>query len=101
MNKQKYKLLRVGLLYDVVGMLSIAIPVIGPFIDMVWAPISSRKMMKMYPGKKGKVMAVLTFLEEILPYTDVIPSFTLMWLYTFVWKSQTTSNEIIIDAKAI
>ena len=29
---------------------------------------------------------LITFLEEIIPGFDVIPSFTLMWLYTYVFK---------------
>lgn len=95
MKSQKYKLLRTGLLYDVVGMLTMAIPVVGPFLDMIWAPISAKKMMEMYPEKKGKIMAVFSFLEEILPFTDVIPTFTIMWLYTYVWSGQ-EAQEIII-----
>jgi len=82
---RKYRLLRNGIFYDGIGMLTMAIPVIGPFIDILWAPYSAKKMMEMYPGKKGKVMATFNFLEEILPYTDFIPSFTLMWLFTFVF----------------
>jgi hypothetical protein len=38
----------------------------------------------MYEGKKGKIAAVVTFIEEALPFLDVIPTFTLMWLYTYV-----------------
>ena len=45
-------------------------------------------MSEMYKGTEGRVASVLVFLEEIIPFTDVIPTFTLMWLYTFVWKKQ-------------
>lgn len=86
-KKEKYTLLKKGVVYDLIGMLSYAIPVIGPFTDILWAPYAARKMKKMYPGKDGTIAAVFVFLEEILPYTDVIPSFTLMWVYTFVIKS--------------
>ncbi|WP_317619468.1 hypothetical protein [Aequorivita vladivostokensis] len=51
-------------------------------------------MREMYKGPEGKVASVLVFLEEILPITDVIPTFTLMWLYTFVWKKQPTPQTI-------
>lgn len=101
MQKEKYSLLRKSLWYDVVGMATMAIPVIGPFLDMLWAPIASRKMLQMYPGKKGKIMAAVTFLEEILPFTDVVPTFTLMWLYTFVWKTQHKPSEMIIEAEVV
>jgi hypothetical protein len=40
----------------------------------------------MYKGSIGKVAGVVSFLEEILPATDIIPSFTIMWFYTYVFK---------------
>jgi len=87
MIANKKKLLVKGLIYDLVGMATIAIPVIGPFLDLAWAPYAAKTMGKMYPGKKGKLASILVFIEEILPFTDIIPSFTLMWLYTFVFNS--------------
>lgn len=88
MNNDKYKLLKRGIVYDLIGMATMAIPVVGPFLDLIWAPIAARQMKKMYKGTSGKIATVIVFLEEILPYTDIIPSFTLMWLYTYVWKTQ-------------
>ena len=87
-------MLRNGIFYDAIGMLTTAIPVVGPFLDLAWAPYSAKKMMEMYPGRKGKVMAAINFLEEILPYTDFIPSFTLMWLFTFVFYPEKISVEV-------
>ncbi len=94
MKNEKYKLLRQGIIYDVVGMASMAIPVVGPFLDMLWAPFAAKKMNDMYKGTEGKIASVFVFLEEILPFTDIIPTFTLMWLYTFVWKKQPTLRTI-------
>lgn len=88
MHNEKYKLLKQGILFDLIGMASMAVPYIGPFTDILWAPYAARKMKKMYPGRDGKIAAVIVFLEEILPYTDIVPTFTLMWLYTYVWKSE-------------
>lgn len=86
MNRDKKKLLIKGLVYDAIGMASVAVPVVGGFLDLLWAPYAAKKMTVMYPGKKGKLAAVLVFLEEILPFSDVIPTFTLMWIYTYVWQ---------------
>lgn len=86
---EKYTLLKKGILYDLIGMLSFALPIIGPFTDILWAPYAARKMKQMYPGKDGTIVAIIVFIEEILPSTDVIPTFTLMWIYTFVVKKQT------------
>lgn len=94
----KNKKLVKSLVYDAVGMATMSIPLIGPFLDIAWAPIAAKKMSKMYPGTKGKFASVLVFLEEILPFTDIIPTFTLMWVYTYVWEKQ--QDGIIIDARA-
>jgi hypothetical protein len=87
MNKKK--LLKRGLLYDAIGMASSFIPVVGVILDILWAPYAAKKMSEMYDGKEGKIASVIVFIEEILPVTDIIPTFTLMWLYTFVWKKDT------------
>ncbi|NMH26825.1 hypothetical protein [Flavobacterium silvaticum] len=85
-NKQRD--LYLGLLFDGIGMLSFTIPFIGEFADVVWAPASAFLMAWMYKGNRGKIMGAFSFLEELFPFTDFIPSFTLMWLYTYLIKKQ-------------
>jgi hypothetical protein len=87
MENSKFKLLRNGIVFDAIGMLSMAIPVVGPVLDILWAPYAAKKMSEMYKGKEGRIASFIVFIEEILPMTDFIPTFTLMWLYTFVWKN--------------
>lgn len=101
MKNLKNNLLKRGIIYDLIGMASYAVPVAGPFLDLLWAPYAAKKMSEMYPGRKGKIAAVIVFIEEILPGTDIIPTFTLMWLYTFVWSREKSVNphEIIIEAE--
>lgn len=85
MNKDdKYKKLALSLLFDAIGMI--------PFLDLIWAPMSAYLMMKMYKGKEGKVAAVISFVEEALPFLDVIPTFTIMWFYTYVFKGVATEE---------
>lgn len=91
----KNKIFIKGLVYDLAGMATVAIPVIGPFLDILWAPYAAKKMTVLYPGRKGKLASVLVFLEEILPGTDVIPTFTLMYLYTYVWKKEPSNVRVI------
>ncbi|QKJ63080.1 hypothetical protein [Flavobacterium sp. M31R6] len=86
-NNLKSKKLVLGVLFDAIGMLSFTIPGIGEFGDVVWAPLAGFLMTRMYEGRVGKVAGVLTFVEEILPFTDVVPSFTLTWIYTYWIKS--------------
>lgn len=80
-NRERDLLL--GLLFDAIGMMSFSIPFLGEFSDVVWAPIAGFLMSWMYKGTIGKIAGVFTFLEEIIPLTDVIPSFTLTWIYTY------------------
>ncbi|SHI73139.1 hypothetical protein SAMN04487911_10529 [Arenibacter nanhaiticus] len=82
----KIRDLFLGLLFDGIGMLSFVIPGIGEFSDIVWAPVSAWLMTRLYKGKIGKVAGVVNFIEEIVPGFDIIPSFTLMWLYTYVFS---------------
>lgn len=77
-----------GLLFDGIGMLSFSIPLIGEFSDVVWAPIAGFLMTWMYKGRIGKVAGIFAFLEEIIPFTDVIPSFTLTWIYNYWIKKK-------------
>ncbi|GER59261.1 hypothetical protein [Patiriisocius marinus] len=101
MQNIKTSLLRKSLLFDAIGMVTMAIPVIGPFLDIIWAPYAAKQMSEMYKGREGKIASVIVFIEEIIPMTDFIPTFTLMWLYTFVWKKEDSRTmqpiEIRID----
>ncbi len=43
----KNKLFIKGLLYDLAGMATVAIPLVGPFLDLLWAPYAAKKMSEM------------------------------------------------------
>ena len=61
-----------------------AIPGIGEFSDVIWAPLAAWLMTRMYKGKIGQAAGVVTFVEELVPGLDVVPTFTIMWIYTYV-----------------
>ena len=84
---KKYPKLVLSLVLDAIGYTSFIIPVVGEFSDVIWTPLSGYLMTRLYKGKSGKVAGVITFIEEALPFTDIAPTFTLMWLYTYVFKS--------------
>ena len=81
---KKNRKLILGLIFDALGYVSF----VFPLFDVVWAPLSAYLMTKMYKGKEGKVAAVVSFIEEALPFFDVIPTFSIMWLYTYVIKTE-------------
>lgn len=84
LSDKKTQRLVLGLIFDAIGMASFLIPGIGAFTDIIWAPIAAWLMTRMYKGTPGKAAGVLTFVEELLPGMDIIPSFTLMWAYTYL-----------------
>lgn len=86
---KNYKSLVLSLLFDALGYLSF----VFPFFDVVWAPLSAYLMTKMYKGREGKIAAVISFIEEALPMLDVIPTFTLMWVYTYVFANKTSQKK--------
>ena len=85
-NLSKNKKLALGILFDIIGFIT--------FLDIIWAPLSGYLMSKMYKGNKGKIAGVFSFLEEIIPGLDIIPSFTIMWLITYVFSKEKTMIEI-------
>ena len=90
-KKEKYKKLALGILFDALGYVSFIFP---PF-DIVWAPLSAYLMTRLYKGRKGKIAAIVSFIEEALPVLDVVPTFTLMWIYTFVFDKKNVKGDII------
>ncbi|TSE04113.1 MULTISPECIES: hypothetical protein [Aquimarina] len=97
MAKDKYKKLGLSLLFDGLGMVSYIIPGIGEFADVLWAPLAGWLMTRMYKGNMGKAAGVFTFVEEALPGLDVIPSFTIMWVYSYVIKKEKVNKIIDLD----
>ena len=71
-KKQK---LFLGILFDLIGMISY----IFPLIDIVWAPLSAYLMVNLYKGNVGKLGGVISFLEEAIPGLDFFPSFRNNW----------------------
>lgn len=67
------------LVMDLVGCATYAIPFLGEFADIVWAPVSAIIFFISFGGWKGALGGIGNFIEEILPGTDFIPSFTIMW----------------------
>ncbi len=79
-NLSKNNKLVLSIILDFIGMIT--------FIDIIWAPVSALIMSKMYKGKRGKVAGIFSFIEEIIPGIDIIPSFTIMWFLTYVFQKE-------------
>ncbi|MGJ5640984.1 hypothetical protein [Formosa sp. S-31] len=96
-----YNKLALSLLLDAIGYISFVIPGIGEFSDIIWAPTSAWIMTKMYKGQEGKVAASIAFVEEAMPGLDVMPTFTLMWLYKYVLSKSKNESGIVKTKKSL
>lgn len=95
---QKYKKLVIGIVLDAIGMASFTLPLVGEFSDVIWAPLSAYIMTRMYKGMTGKVAGVVSVFEELAPGLDVVPTFTLTWIYQYFLKDMLLKkNSIDID----
>lgn len=82
------------LMMDAIGMLTYAFPGLGEFGDIFWAPISGLIFFATFGGWKGGFGGIFNFMEEALPFADIIPSFTLMWWYLYMKERNKTSTII-------
>lgn len=64
---------------DLIGYVTYAIPFLGEIADIIWAPLSGMIFFVTFGGWKGALGGLGNFIEELLPGTDFIPSFTIMW----------------------
>lgn len=92
MSKQQSSLL-FCILMDAIGYATYAVPFLGEFADVIWAPVSAFIFFKTFGGWKGAFGGVFAFVEELLPRTDFIPSFTIMW----AWQNLMAKKKITHD----
>jgi hypothetical protein len=78
--KKKRPSLIFCILMDIIGYATYAIPVIGELADIIWAPLSGLIFFATFGSWRGVLGGFIAFFEELLPGTDFIPSFTIMWL---------------------
>lgn len=90
MNKQ-FSTLLLCILMDLVGYASFSIPVLGEFSDIIWAPVSGFVFYKLFGGWKGAMGGLFAFTEEILPFTDFIPTFTIAWFVKYFSSKKANS----------
>ena len=93
--QKKKTLLILSLIFDIIGMLTYLIPGLGEAIDFIWAPIAGFANYVMFGGTLGIFGGIFSFLEEILPLIDFIPSFTIIWLIKYVIFEQKTKTAFL------
>ena len=70
---------------DVIGSAVIVVPVLG---ELIWAPVSAVIFWKMFGFRKGFLGGIFSFIEELIPGVDFIPTFTIMWFMQFAKRKK-------------
>ena len=99
-EKNKTLRLILGLFFDLLGMVSYSLPLVGESADLLWAPISGFLLLVLYRREVSSVWALIAVIEEAVPLLDFIPTFTLAWLYRYYFKSRLSTTQKATDADA-
>src|ERR1700712_786645 len=83
MNK-KLPSLPFCILMDVIGAAIVVVPPAG----FIWAPVSAVIFYRAFGGWKGAFGGVFSFIEELIPGIDFIPTFTIAWF----WRRYSTAS---------
>ena len=76
---------------DLIGYATYALPILGEFGDILWAPVSAFIFFMSFGGWKGTFGGLFNFVEELLPGFDFIPSFTIMWFWQRAGRKTTAT----------
>lgn len=82
------------IIMDLIGYASYGVPFFGEFADVAWAPLSALIFFIAFGTWKGAVGGLFNFIEEFLPGTDFIPSFTIMWLLLYAARKKETTRRV-------
>ena len=82
------------IIMDLIGYASFTVPILGEFFDVIWAPVAALIFNNIFGGKVGIFGGALTFLEELLPFTDFIPSFSIAWFIKWNTQQKQTRSQI-------
>ena len=82
------------LLFDAMGFITLAFPVAGELLHLIWAPVSTLVFFKMHGGKIGLIGGAFSYLEESQSQLHFIPTFTISWLLMYKVTSRTKYQHI-------
>lgn len=89
---KQFKLLS-AVAIDLMGLASYVIPIISESTDFIWGPMSGFLIFMLFPNRKGR--AISGVLEEMIPFTDFIPSAYLTWRQEYVKENERTLNHFL------
>ncbi len=96
-DKTKKQHLVLSVVLDVLGMLTYTVPLFGELGDVIFAPFYGIAIFAMYRKQLFSAAAggILGTIEELLPSIDVIPTATIMWVYTYIFRKDKTLRNFV------
>ena len=96
-NKKKTQHLIISIILDVLGMTTYLIPLLGEAGDIIFAPFYGLAIFIMYRRKIFPAVAggFAGTVEELLPGTDIIPTATIMWIFTYIMRKESTLKSFV------
>ena len=76
------------LIMDLLGSGTFLLPGLGEWFDILWAPVSAMLFFNSFGGKVGRIGSIINFAEEMLPFTDFVPTFTIAYFYDRYFKKK-------------
>ena len=96
-EKQKKQRLIAGIIFDLLGIITYLFPGLGEAADLAWAPIAAATFFGMYRGLTGLIGGSVVFIEELFPFTDFMPTFTLTWLWVYKLRGEKAKERFLKD----
>ncbi|HSN66804.1 MAG TPA: hypothetical protein VLS94_09190 [Fusibacter sp.] len=92
-NRIKNMKLVAAVIIDLVGLTTYVVPGAAEGGDMVWGPISGFLIYMLFPNRRR--MALMGAVEEMLPFTDFVPTAYLAWRLDYVKDKNKTLTEFL------
>lgn len=88
----------ISILIDLLGMASYLVPVFGELVDVIYAPLAGLAIFLMYKRdfKVGIIGGLFGTAEELF-FADLIPTATIIWIYTYVINQNKTKKLFEIE----
>jgi hypothetical protein len=81
---------------DLAGDASELLPILGEFTDIAYAPVEAGLIKLLF---QSNALAAFGFVEEILPFTDVVPTFTISWALKNLWPTTPLARRLLPQEK--
>lgn len=79
-----------SLAIDAISMASYAVPWLGEGTDVIVAPLLAFWIWRLHGSWTATTIG---FFEELLPFTDIVPTAILTWWYRFVLREKETRQQ--------